>query len=74
MARVTDATNHGNRHTMVGIYNDVTFVDKLLVAEKAFEETLDCGLGDNSKNTNSDLFRKETIALAEGIPLQNYIR
>ncbi len=73
MARVTGATKHGNRHAVVEIYNDVTFVVKLLVAEKAFEETLGCGSEDNAESTNTDLFRKGTAALAGGILLQNYI-
>ncbi len=46
---------------------------KHLVAKKVFEETLDRGLGDNAENTNTDLFRKGTVALAGDIPLQNYI-
>ncbi len=74
MARVTGATKHGNRHAVVEIYNDVIFVVKLLVAEKAFEETLGHGSGDNAESTNTDIFRKGTTTLAGGIPLQNYIR
>ncbi len=73
MARVTGITKHGNWHAMVEIYNDVTFVVKLLVAEKAFEEILDCGSEYNVESTNTDLFQKGTAALVEGIPLQNYI-
>ncbi len=56
MVRVTGAIKHGNRHAVVETYNDVTFVIKLLIAEKAFEETLGCGLGDNAESTNTDLF------------------
>ncbi len=74
MAWVTGATKHGNRHAMVETYNDVTFVIKLLVVEKAFEETLGRISRDNAESTNTDLFRKGTAALARGIPLQNYIR
>ncbi len=56
MAWMTGATKHGNWHAVVEIYNNITFVVKLLVAEKAFEETLGCGLGDNAENINTDLF------------------
>ncbi len=47
MARVISITKHGNWHAMVKTYDNVTFVVKLLIAEKAFEETLGHGLGDN---------------------------
>ncbi len=40
MAQVTGATKQRNRYVMVEIYNDVIFMVKLLVAEKAFEEIL----------------------------------
>ncbi|MCJ1346580.1 hypothetical protein MMC31_004798 [Peltigera leucophlebia] len=74
MAQMTGATRHENRHSVVETYNDVTFVVKLLVAEKTFKETLSRGSGNNGENTNIDLFQKGTAALAGGIPLQNYIR
>ncbi len=73
MARVISVTKYRNRHAVVETYNDVTFVVKLLVAEKAFEETLGHGSGDNAESINTDLFQKGTAVLAEGIPLQNYI-
>lgn len=46
---------------------------KLLLAEKVFEKTLGCRLGDNGKTTNTDLFQKRMAALAGSILLQNYI-
>ncbi len=70
---MTGVTKHRNRHAVVETYNDVTFVVKLLVAEKAFEETLGRGSKDNAESTNIDLFRKETAALVGSILLQNYI-
>ncbi len=70
---VTDTTNYGNWHVIVEIYNDITFMVKLLVAEKVFEETLACDLGNNIKSTNTDLFQKGTTVLARSIFLQNYI-
>ncbi len=73
MARVTGATKHGNRHAVVETYDNVTFVVKLLVAEKAFEKKLGCGSGDNAESTNTNLFQKRTAALVGGILLQNYI-
>ncbi len=73
MVRVTGATKHRNWHVVVETYNDVTFMVQLLIAEKAFKETLSHGLGDNAESTNTDLFRKRTTALVEGISLQNYI-
>lgn len=69
MAQMTKATRHGNRHLVLETYNDFTFVMKLLVAEKTFEETLGRGSGDNGKSTNTDLFRKGTAAPARSIPL-----
>lgn len=51
---------------MVEIYNNVTFVVKLLVAEQMFEETLGCDL-------DMDLFQKKIVVLAEDIYLQNHI-
>ncbi len=74
MARMTGITKHGNRHAVVETYNNVTFVVKVLVAEKTSEEILGRGLRDNVESINMDLFRKGTAALAGGIPLQNYIR
>lgn len=73
MVQVTGATRHRNRHVVVETYNNITFVIKLLATEKAFEETLGCGLGDNGKITNTDLFQKRTAVLTRGISLQNYI-
>lgn len=73
MAWIIGATKHGNWHVVVEIYNNITFVVNYLVAKKAFEETLGCDSEDNVKNTNINLFQKKTIALVEGIPLQNYI-
>ncbi len=73
MAKVIGITKHENWHVVIKTYNNVTFVVKLLIAEKAFEETLGHGSGDNVESTNIDLFRKKTTVLARGIPLQNYI-
>ncbi len=69
MVRVTGAIKHGNWYAMVEIYNNVTFVVKLLVAKKAFEEILGRGPGNNIESTNTDLFWKGTAALERGIPL-----
>lgn len=73
MVQVIGATRHGNRQIVVETYNNVTFVVKLVIAEKAFKTTLGRTLGDNGKTFNMDLFRKETAELAKGIFLQNYI-
>lgn len=67
MVWVVDAIRHGNRHTVIEIYNNVTFVVKLLVAEKAFEETLGHDSGDNGKTPNTDSFQKEMATLTGGI-------
>ncbi len=56
MARVTSATKNENRHVVIETYNNVTFMVKLLVAEKAFEEILGRSSGDNVESTNIDLF------------------
>ncbi len=69
MVWVTGATKHGNRHVVVEIYNNVIFVVQLLLAEKAFEETLVRGSGDNAESTNMDLFQKGMAALVGDIPL-----
>lgn len=73
MIQVIDTTKHRNGHAIVEIYNNVTFVIKLLVTEKVFEETLSRGLGDNNKTPNIDLFFKRIKVLTRGIFLQNYI-
>ena len=73
IARVTNTTKHENRHAVVETYNNVIFVVKLLISEKAFEKILDCGSGDHAGNINTDLFQKEMVALAESIFLHNYI-
>lgn len=52
---------------MIEIYNNSILIVKLLVVVKAFEEILGCRLGDNTKSTNIDLFRKRIAALARGI-------
>lgn len=66
-------TKHRNQHVVIETYNYVTFVNKLLVAEKEFEKALGHSLGDNDKTINTNLFWKGTIALTKGIFLQNYI-
>lgn len=38
---------HRNWRIVVEIYNNITFIIKLLVAKKVFEEILDCGSRDN---------------------------
>lgn len=58
---------------MIEIYNNVTFVVKFLVAEKIFEETLDCNLKNNNKSINTDLFQKKIAVLVKNILLQNHI-
>lgn len=73
MARVIGAIKDIIWHAVVEIYNNVTFVFKLLVAEKVFEETPGSGLKDIVKNTNTDLLQKRMVALAGNIFLQNYI-
>ena len=63
MARVTSTIKHRNWYAIVERYNDIIFVVKLLVAEKVFEKTLGCDLGDNAESTNTDLFHKGTAVL-----------
>ena len=53
---MTRATKHEIQHFMIETYNNVTFIEKFLVAEKIFKEILDCGSEDNGKNTNTNLF------------------
>ena len=60
-------TKHGNQHSMVKTYNNVTFVVKFLVAEKTFKKILNCDSGDNGKGINIDLFQKRIAALRRGI-------
>lgn len=69
---MTKATKYRIQHAMIKIYNNVTFVIKLLVVEKTFEKILDHGSENNGKSTNMDLFWKEMIVLVKGIFLQNY--
>lgn len=68
MAWVIKATRHKNQQTVIEIYYNITFIVKLLIAEKAFAKILDHKLGNNGKNTNSDLFKSRIIVL--DIPLQ----
>lgn len=51
---------------IVKTYYDIAFIVKLLVPTKAFTKILGRGLGDNSKYTNGDLFKNETIMLGRG--------
>lgn len=53
------AIRYGNWHSVVEIYDNVTFVMKLLIIKKTFEKILVCSLGDNCKSTNTDLFQKK---------------
>ncbi len=46
---------------------------KFLVAEKTLEKMLGCGLRDNNKTSNTNLFQKVMAVLVGGISLQNYI-
>ena len=73
MVQMTGICKHENRYVMIKIFNDITFVVKLLVAKKAFKETLNHNSRNNCKIPTIDLFRKEIIVLAKGIFLQNYI-
>ncbi len=56
MTRITGVTKHRNRHAMVETYNNITFMVKLLIAEKEFEETLGYGLKNDAESTNTNLF------------------
>ncbi len=58
---------------MVETHNDITFVVKFLIVEKAFEKILGRTSGDNAESTNMDLFRKAMVALAGSISLRNDI-
>lgn len=53
-------TKYKNCHVLVKIYNNVTFMVKLLVNKKAFEEILGYSSGNNAKNTNMNLFQKNS--------------
>lgn len=53
---MTKATKYRIEHAMIKIYNNVTFVIKLLVVEKTFEKILGHGSENNGKSTNMDLF------------------
>lgn len=67
------ATKHKNWHVVVETYNNIIFVVKLLIVEKAFEKILDRDSRDNVVgNTNMDLFQKMAV-LAGGVCLQNDI-
>lgn len=70
---MTKIARYRNWYSMVETYNNVTFVVKFLIVEKIFKKTLGCDSKDNSKSNNINLFWKKTAALAENIPLQNYI-
>lgn len=56
IAQVTKATRHRNWHIVIEIYNDVIYMVKLFIAEKAFKEILSYNLRDNGKITNTIFF------------------
>lgn len=56
MALVTGVTKNRNWHIIVEIYNDVTFVVKLLITKKVFKKTLGYSSRDNVKSINTDIF------------------
>lgn len=58
---------------MIETYNDITFIIKLLVTKKIFEEILGRDSRDNGKNSNTNIFQKGITTLEGGISLQNYI-
>ena len=55
---MTDTTRYRNRYVGAKIYNNVTFMVKLLVAKKALKKILDYISENNGKIYNTDLFRK----------------
>lgn len=56
MAWMIKVTKYRNCHSVIEIYNTVTFTVNFLVVEKTFEEILSYDLKDNDKSTNTDLF------------------
>lgn len=73
MVYVIRVIKHGNWYAIIEIYNNVTFVVKLLVIEKAFKKILSCGSKNNGGSINIDLFQKRTAALAKIFFFKNYI-
>lgn len=69
MVLVISIIKHGNWHVVIEIYNNVTFVVKLLVVKYVFKKILGHDLGDNAKSTNTDLFSKGKAVLIRSIPL-----
>lgn len=67
MAWVIGITRHENQHIVVEIQNDIIFMVKLLIVKKTSKKILGCGLGDNGKSFNTDLFQKGTTILVGDI-------
>lgn len=70
---MTKATKYENWHVIIEKYNNVIFIVKFLIVEKVFKEILGCGLENNDKTKNMDLFWKRIVSLIKDIFLQNYI-
>ena len=72
MALAIEATNHGNRYSLIDINYDIKVIVDLLVQKKPFEEHQGRGFGETSETKHADFFSNETAKIALGIPLKNY--
>ena len=66
MATDCGATDHSNCHSVVDIYHDVIFIFDQLAVGKVFEKHPGRGFGDNLERVDTDLWRKDMIAIASG--------
>lgn len=59
MVWMTRTTRYRNGYFIIEIYNNITFIIKVLVAKKIFKKILNYNSEDNSKSTNTNLFQKK---------------
>lgn len=74
IARATGATSHGNHHSIVSNFRDISHIVKILTAEQVFDEKIGRGSGENGETEFTDLFGHGTAALATAQPLHRYLR
>lgn len=70
MARVT-ATSHGNHHSLVSTFPDISLLVKHLVEDAVFEQHL--GRGVVTETQLRDVFGEGTTSISSGVALENYL-
>lgn len=68
---VTKVTFHGNHHSLVSIFPDISLLIKHLIENIVFEKQL--GRGMKKKAQLSDVFSKSTTNISSRVKLENYL-